>query len=289
MDENHHQSNPQGNFQETIQKAIPHLLVMLTVMVLLVGVEGTFKAIQSQAMTLIKSFFGGEDVLMQVLLHTLPLAIAVAIATFSFAQGWLKLENVSSFVFLAGMVIAGAWIGGIMMDAFPMPANAVAKTEATKDQGRAGESAKIAGVPTSAGSTPDSSNTWQEIPIGNLVKQKKFAPVISAGVIGIPERAKVTVESKPSLQSSSGPLTQLKQMDWLAAPDLKNRSRKVKRLALLPESRSIFGIIAFAINQLLGYLIAYQPRLFLAAVLVGGWTGWIWHQRFEKIKLLKCK
>ena len=43
------------------------------------------------------------------------------------------------------------------------------------------------------------------------------------------------------------------------------------------------GIAAKAINQLLGFLVAYQPRLFLAAVVAGSWVGWSWHRRLQKL------
>jgi hypothetical protein len=39
------------------------------------------------------------------------------------------------------------------------------------------------------------------------------------------------------------------------------------------------------VNQLLGLLIAYQPRLFLAAVLAGAWTRWRWKQRLSTLQL----
>ncbi|MEM7474379.1 MAG: hypothetical protein AAF483_05245, partial [Planctomycetota bacterium] len=73
---------------------------------------------------------------------------------------------------------------------------------------------------------------------------------------------------------------QLQQINWLATPNVAGVPKgEIERLHLLPEVSGVFGIVARAINQLLGYVVAYQPRLFLAAILCGVWMGWTVHSK----------
>ena len=72
--------------------------------------------------------------------------------------------------------------------------------------------------------------------------------------------------------------------DWRYVTGLGAAERwpdRVARVALLPEGGSWFGVVGQGVNQLLGYLVFYRPRLFLAALLAGGYLGWALNRRYE--------
>ncbi|MEM6330102.1 MAG: hypothetical protein AAF790_07630 [Planctomycetota bacterium] len=56
----------------------------------------------------------------------------------------------------------------------------------------------------------------------------------------------------------------------------------VAPLPVLPKANGVMGIVAAAINQLLGYLAAYRPRVFAASLLAGGYVGWSWQRRIAR-------
>jgi hypothetical protein len=58
----------------------------------------------------------------------------------------------------------------------------------------------------------------------------------------------------------------------------------VPRVALIPEPESVLGLIARAINQLVGYFVIYRPRLFIAAILLGLYIGWSWQPYAESLR-----
>ena len=59
---------------------------------------------------------------------------------------------------------------------------------------------------------------------------------------------------------------------------------------LLPQIGGWPGQVFAAINQLIGYFQHYQPRLFLAALIVGAYLGWRWHSALNWIsELLAAK
>jgi hypothetical protein len=83
---------------------------------------------------------------------------------------------------------------------------------------------------------------------------------------------------------TKSPWQRLKEIDWLAEPNLSAAPpQKIPSLQILPEANNPVGAIFKAINQLLGYLVAYQPRLFLAAIVAGAWVGWSWHRRLQRL------
>ena len=72
----------------------------------------------------------------------------------------------------------------------------------------------------------------------------------------------------------SAPWSQLVSLRWLDKPNLDRSPQTVQPMSLLPEAPGVLGAATAAINQLLGYLIAYEPRLFLASILAGSFAGW---------------
>ena len=55
--------------------------------------------------------------------------------------------------------------------------------------------------------------------------------------------------------------------------------REIEPLNVLPAVGGVHGAVFKAVNQLLGFFVAYQPRLFLAAIIAGCWVGWTCHRR----------
>ena len=89
--------------------------------------------------------------------------------------------------------------------------------------------------------------------------------------------------SSPALASLHASAAPRQRVDWFGPPDLKrNPPRKIAPLQLIPEPGGVLGLLARAVNLLLAYFVSYQPRLFLAAVLAGGWIGWCWHRHLQQ-------
>jgi hypothetical protein len=247
---------------------MPSIVVLVGVLMLLRGFDGTLEALRLQVTTLAHSFLGGGDAFIRVLLHTLPLAIAAAGGTFLISAGWIKFEGVGFFVTLAVLVLAGAAVGGVLQQLAHRgssttelnPASSLSDhrqssaTGATQIQLASGTIAPSASDPNVA-SNPDN-----EIDAALLDQ----APSTSL------------FHSRPS------PQQQLRELEWWAEPNMGVAPADVSPVQLLPESRGIVGLFCLAVNQLLGFLVAYQPRLFLAAVVSGGWTGYLWQRRLAK-------
>ncbi|MEN1680402.1 MAG: hypothetical protein AAGJ46_12485 [Planctomycetota bacterium] len=74
----------------------------------------------------------------------------------------------------------------------------------------------------------------------------------------------------------------LSQVDLLAPPDFSKAPPSIEPLKLLPEPAGVGGILCAAVNQMLGYLAAYNPRLLVASLLAGGYVGWTWQRRLAR-------
>ena len=242
-----------------LQRFLPGATVVLIVMLLLRGFSGSVQAIKLQMVTLATSFLGGDDGMVGVLLHTLPLALAASVATFAIARRMIRFESPLSILALALIVILGASIGGFLRQFAPHP-------ESQPQPPLIASSASPLPVETG--------HTVGNISIG-IPSQE--LPLELASVMN-----RKTVRQLPVRHESS--IEQLRQIDWLAQPDFsKAPPREIEPLALVPKASGIPGAAAKAINQLLAYLVAYQPRLFLAAVIAGSWVGWSWHRRLQKL------
>lgn len=247
------------DLRRILLRYLPGLTVLAVVMILLRGLTGSVEAIKLQTATLSTSFLGAGDGMIAVLVHTLPLTIAAAIATFAIASRMITFESSLSIVGLAGIVMIGASLGGFLRGFAPetKPQSQIARTIVRP----ASEPAVIGFVPN--------------VKLGVHPKKPPLQLAVpDAGVAVAPK-----LEFKPKT-----PLTQLGEIDWFAQPDLSNSPpQDIPPLNLLPNVGSVPGAISKAINQLLGYLVAYQPRLFLAAILAGSWVGWSWHRRLQRL------
>lgn len=74
----------------------------------------------------------------------------------------------------------------------------------------------------------------------------------------------------------------LAEVDLLAPPDFTKAPPSIEPLRLLPEPSGVGGIVCAAVNQMLGYLVAYNPRLLVASLLAGGYVGWTWQRRLAR-------
>jgi len=229
-----------------LRAAIPGGLVFVVVMLLLRGYGGTVEALRQQVLLFAHSFLGGEDGMLPLLFHTLPLAIAAAIATFGISAGWIRFESVWSIVALGVIVIGGATIGGVLHG--------------------------------------------HMLPQPEKVPQVDHTPIVLRGSITGPSiRSESTLPSAVTVglqkvQPSKSAVEQLAGVDFTAVPDLNQPPpSKIEPLELFPKSGGVLGIITMAINQLLAFVVAYQPRVFLAAVLAGSWNGWKWQRRLATL------
>lgn len=84
------------------------------------------------------------------------------------------------------------------------------------------------------------------------------------------------------LPRTTMPANRLRGVDWLAEPDFTHNPVAIAPVALLPEAHGAWGFACRAGNQLLGYLVAYNPRLFVASLLAGGYLGWSWQRRIAR-------
>ena len=247
------------DLRNPLKQFLPGATVVLIVMFLLRGVSGSVQAIKLQIVTLATSFLGGDDGMIGVLLHTIPLALAASVATFAIARRMIRFESPLSILALALIVILGASIGGFLRQFAPYPESQ--------------PQPPLIAVSASS-QTVEPGHSLGNISIG--IRSQKL-PLDLASVMN-----HTTVRQLPVRHESS--IEQLRQIDWLAQPDFsKPPPSDIEPLALVPKASGVIGVAAKAINQLLAYLVAYQPRLFLAAVITGSWFGWSWHRRLQKL------
>jgi hypothetical protein len=230
------------DIRRALLRVLTGLIVLAVVMILLRGLSGSVEAIKLQIVTLARSFLNEGDGMAGVLVHTLPLAIAAAVATFAIASLMITFESHLSILGLAGIVLIGASVGGILRRFIPDPIG-----------------------------QPKTVRTVDSKPVHQLAQSS----LANRGIAVDPPGLKVDLSRTISRASVStdldvnpnSPWQQLSEIDWLAEPDLPSAPpREITRLQVLPEANSVPGAILKAINQLHGYLVADQPRLFLAAI-----------------------
>ena len=249
----------------SFRKVLPGLTVLIVVFVLLRGVTGTVDAVKLQLVTFLASFMGSGDGLAGVLVHTLPLAIAAAVATFAVKSRMLTFESPWSCVGLACIIIAGTSVGGLLRGFVPDP-----PSKGDSNNGH------------SAASLDDLAGQSTRTPLIGVRRDAEYSNSLvrpQAALLPGP----METDSILSVRTRS-PLDQLGSIDWLAQPDLaKAAPRNIEPLNVLPTTGGVPGLVMKAINLVLGFLVAYQPRLFLAAVIAGGWIGWTVHHRMTSI------
>ena len=179
----------------------------------------------------------------------------------------IRFESQLSLLALALIVIMGASVGGFLRQFATAPRTPEVSRPTFSQPARL----QLANASSST-TEMQMGHTIKSLPRGSIA-----APPDRNAVRPLP--AELPTNGKPD-----SPIEQLKRIDWLAQPDLsKAPLSEIKPLALLPQASGIPGAFTRAINQLLAYLVAYQPRLFLAAIVAGSWVGWSCHRRLTKL------
>ena len=297
--------------------ATPSIAVMVAILLLLRGVQETSVALRLQLATFARSFFGGSDELLLVALHTLPLALSAGIAVFAIARKWITFESLWSVVAIASIVWAGASVGGFLRSL--APPSWIAATQKAIHQSKDPSMADTQRRPTAEAPQLTTRSATGKQPSHRLpfatarqpqdvqfslspVGGDGFAqPVATSGTSAVLESTKPS-NSSPfalSITASTNNLSEVSahvhpdasvqswpevcsRLNW-DPPTFQSQPDRIKPVPAVPRTGGIFSVVALALNQLLGYLVAYQPRLFCAAILGGGWLGWIWHKRVEKL------
>lgn len=258
------------------RRYLPGLAVLLTVLLLMHGFQGTMTALLQLTTNFLASLVGGGDlaIVTSVLWRTLPLALSAAIITFAIRSEWLHLTHGWSYLWMLGIVSAGAIVGNAVHETMlaRRPIISVGKIDPPRD----GESLIDHAIRT-----------------GNLIgadDSKIRALGEGAGERGQGPGAGADA-SEPFATLADGtpigvgiPTPQPKKLSWFAPPDLSQPPGPVPPLFEVKKGQGVVGIILGAISQLLGYLFAYQPRMFFAAILAGSYIGYRLQQRFATMK-----
>lgn len=219
----------------------PGIVVLLVVLVLLYGFTGAAMAVLDMVMALLAALVGGgdHDVVGSVLWRTLPLAISAAGVTFALCNRWLSPNSLNSYIGMAMIVLSGAIVGNACYE-------------------RCGSQTTVLIVDAEVDATAP-------IPVGlpsqaspSLVQAYEVTPTISAVAVAAPPNA----------------WQRLTSISWLGKPDLSRDPKPVQPLQVVPKGPGIYGGVGGALNQLLGYLVDYEPRLFLASIVAGSFVGW---------------
>lgn len=242
-----------GRIYETIRERLhvpPSLVVLLVVLVLLYDLGGALAAVWQMVMMLLATLIGGgdHDVVASVLWRTLPLAIAAAGVTFALLNHWLDPQSINSYIVMAMIVLAGAIVGNAAYERF--------------------------GSRTVVLAVQAASEANEPMPIG--LPRSKLQPVGSqrpgATLAELSQPQPTTNSATVSVEQTAW--QRLTSIRWFAKPDLSRPPQPVQPLKVIPKGPGIYGGVGGAINQLLGYLVDYEPRLFVASILVGGFAGW---------------
>lgn len=249
--------------------------VLLTVLVLLHGVEGTVVALARLAVEFAGSLLGGGDasVVGGVFWRTLPLALSAAAVTFAVRSGWLHLTHWHSYFAIALIIMAGAIVGNAVHEELyaRQPIISVGQI----DPPREGESLVSHALRTGNLIGGDDSKLRA---LGTPLETPPAEPGSSASPL-------MTLGDGTAIGIDTS-VGEPKRLSWLAPPDLSLRPEPVQPLFEVEKGQGFAGLVLGVVSQLLGYLFAYQPRLFLASVLAGGYLGWRLQRRFTTVHAL---
>ncbi len=251
-----------------IKSTVPGLTVLVLILILLKGFYGALDVLHHQAQALVVSFIGVEDGLGELIIQTIPLVLAAAFCTFAIARRMLPFDSFASVVAIALIVIAGTTAGGFLNQILNNSKTIHAIDSATGSATPLAITSQLTSAPIDQTAFLAESTTIPNIGIANLSTVKLNAN----------ETAALGIEPRLS------PVDQLTSIDWLQEPNLDFTDQQVAPLRVLPNTTGAIGLVFQAINQLLGFLVVYQPRLFLASTLGGAWIGWRWHKRLLELE-----
>jgi hypothetical protein len=239
------------------------LVVLLTVALLTQGPVGAFEAFRDFTVDLLGTLVGGEELCLEVLCQCTPLAAAIATVTFSYRARWLAL-NPRSLLAVGTLVVAATWGGGELRGWIAKNKRSVGSEVAVLPASTRGATRVLFSDQRAFDTAPKS-----------ISYRADTRPDDSLNVETEPPQAEVL-----SVSQALAPIADLRSS---ATVSDHRWSRPVPRVALLPELESDVGRIALGINQLVGFVIVYRPRLFLAAVLLGFYLGWSWQPYFDYV------
>ncbi len=236
------------------------LLVLVTVALLLQGPQGAFEVLWGYTCELIHAIFGGEELLFEVLCQTAPLTLAVSAIVFSYRSGWFSFSSPLGWIASCLLVLGGTWIGGELRSKTSSK-NELADSQSTKSA-------------TSLDVLPVSARGETRMRLSD----QSLLSLSDAPEDGETESGSDTISVAQSIRI-------LSDFQTVATDGSHHRwDQPVPRVALIPEPATLWGFAGKTINQLLGYFVIYRPRLFLAAILLGIYTGWSWQPYYEGLR-----
>lgn len=243
----------------------PGVVVLLVVLVLLYGFSGAVTVLGELIMSLLAAMVGGGDheAVTGVLWRTLPLAIAAAGITFTLTNRWLHIDSMTSWVWMALIVLFAAVIGNAAHDAVASRATSVPQVPSSLPVGIATFQLKS-----------EPSNNLASVQVGQETSKARQQSLSMPHNSTIARPVAGVLVASPQLTKKQTAWQRLVNIEWLKAPDLSRSPKPVEPLPVVPKGPGIYGGVGGAINQLLGYLVDYEPRLFLASIIAGGFVGW---------------
>ncbi len=240
---------------------LPSLLVLAVVLVLLHGLEGAVEMLQALVISFFTAIVGGGDhsAVTSVLWRTLPLALAAGGMTFVVASRWIEPGSSHSYVWLSLIVLAAAIVGNACYEQFGSTITVVSQAKVLPATQPSPQPAPqpITVQPLVLGSPVLGSPVK---PPGPLGKQIARSPTLVPVRVGVPV--------KPSAWQ------RIRAIRWFEQPDLSRKPHAVEPLEIVPTGPGILRGVTGAVNQLLGYLVDYEPRLFFASIIAGSFVGW---------------
>ncbi|QDU55609.1 hypothetical protein [Aeoliella mucimassa] len=228
------------------------VVVLLVVLVLLYGVRGACTVVWGMLVAMAAALLGGgdEQVVAGVVWRTLPLALASAGVVFAVRSRWLTLDGIQSYLAVAAIVLGAAAVGNACHE-------------------QSSRSVAVLAVKTDEDSSSRQQSPAKPVGLPSLNQGQGMAFDLAGD-------AALQADVQPSSWQQMGAIR------WFAKPDLARQPQPIPPVRLFGEGPGVLGWIGSAVNQLLGYLITYEPRLFLASLVAGGFVGWQLHGRVSK-------
>lgn len=244
---------------------LPALSVLVCVLFLLRGWSGLTDAVQLQATAITHALFGTADGVGTVFIATLPLALSAATAAFCIAERWLTFESFGSVIGLALIILCGTAVGAALRST----------VQPVSSSGLNAEVADAAVQPMR-----ESLNGAVSEPLSIANNRRFTSPLAEHDRTDL--RANLTDDAQPEI-GTSVTVPSPKPTSWWDVPDIDRlATAPVSDVRWFPEPNGVLKPVGRAANVLLSYLATYQPRLFLAAVIAGGWIGLSCQRRWQQ-------
>lgn len=250
----------QPDLKRSLVDRIPtSLIVLLTVAFLLQGPFGTLNVLWTYTKSLLTALLGGEDLFVEVVCQTAPLTLSAAAIAFAVRCRMLTFRSLTGLVTCSAILLGATWLGGQLRTLMAPPV---------------------------ASSTPLAPSVLTNHSIGPIVPASNRIPVLEASFRIADPDLLTDLTMMDGIGNASEVISIHEAADRLCdfssstAGPKRDWRDTIPRVGLLPEAGSLVGVIARGINQTLGYLVYYRPRLFLAAILLGTYIGWCWQPMF---------